>query len=485
MLTPKTTSVLLLIALSVPFVASADVIINEFLYDGPGTDTDQEYVELFNSGSAPVDLSKWKINDGSSHVLNVPPKNGGVGSITIEPGAYVLLVDNAANFIAAHPGVSGTIIDTVLSLANLGGTIALSDDTGTVVSSVTYSKDQGANGDGNSLQKNGSTWIMALPTTNATNATVAAAPVTESSTSTASTSASVQTTVASTPVSSYVAPPVPTLFADAGDDRAVIVGADTEFNGRAYDRDRQDVDHVRFMWNFGDGSTAEGSSVMHHYDYPGLYAVVLSIAQNKTAVLDKIVVQADPARLSFTTMPDGSVSIGNQDSRELDVSGWIIRSFARSFILPEHSILLKGSSLRVSQRTLNFFSGPETELAYPNGVLALNANASTPQSPTETAVPPTPASAVSAPERSPEAESAPEPVAPAPTEAIPDAVHGAIESTTSSLAQTAGAASIAGGAWYWWFGPIAIVAALGGVLMWIRRMKADEWDIVEETAEAE
>jgi hypothetical protein len=491
MVTPKTTSVLFfLLTLCVPLLVSADVIINEFLYDAPGTDTDQEYVELLNTGSAPVDLTKWKINDGSSHTFNVPPKNGGTGSSTIAPGGYVLLVDNAANFISAHSGVSGTVIDTVLSLANLSGTISLLDDSGTIVSTVSYTKDQGGNGDGNSLQKNGSSWIMALPTLNAANATTAAVPVVADSATSTSTSTTSTQTVTTAPVSSYVAPPVPTLFADAGDDRAVIVGADTEFDGRAYNRDREEVDHVRFMWNFGDGSTAEGSSVMHHYEYPGLYAAVLSIAQNRTAVIDKIIVEADPARLSFTTIPDGSVAIGNQDSRELDLSGWIVRAFGRTFILPEHSILLKGSSLHISQKTLDFFSGPETELDYPNGVLALKANASTPGAPTVTAAPApsivAPA-AISAedPELADAAVASTSKDTPEPVASAEEVVETPIASATSSLAETAAAASATGGAWYWWLGPIAIVAVVGGVLVWVRRMKAGEWDIVEETPEAE
>ncbi len=164
----------ILLALCAPVVVSADVVINEFLYDAPATDTDQEFVEIYNSGNRPVDLTKWKLSDGSSHVLNVPPKNGGTGSIVLGPGGYALLVNNAATFIAAHSGVNGSVIDTVLSLPNTGGTISLINASGTIASSVHYTKTQGGAGDGNSLQKNDDAWIAALPTMNAPNATKAA-----------------------------------------------------------------------------------------------------------------------------------------------------------------------------------------------------------------------------------------------------------------------------------------------------------------------
>ena len=390
------------------------------------------------------------------------------------------------------------MIDTVLSLANLSGTISLSDDTGTIVSTVSYTKDQGGNGDGNSLQRKDSTWIMALPTMNSANATVAASPV-ETATSTVSTTSTTTTTssTTNTPVSSYVAPPVPTLFADAGDDRAVIVGADTEFDGRAYDRDRQDVDRVRFMWNFGDGSTAEGPAVLHHYDYPGRYAVILSIAQNKTAVIDEIIVLAEPARLSFTANSDGSVSIGNQDTHDLDLSGWIVRSFGRVFILPEHSVVLTGSTLHIAHQTLDFFSALGTELDYPNGALALKANESTPDAPVATAEAPasTPhAVPVSNTETSPRAFSVVTDNAEDHTslerQIDTPQTKAAQKSTedrlaTSSVLQTGAAASAVSGQWYWWLAVLGLVALFGGAAVAVRGMRKDEWDIVEESPEAE
>src|SRR3989344_3306745 len=138
-------------------------------------------------------------------------------------------------------------------------------------------------------------------------------------TDTSTTTSTSQTTQA--PTSSYVPPPEPTIFADAGSDRTVIVGADVEFDGRAYNRNKESVDHVRFLWNFGDGATAEGPSVLHHFEYPGQYAVMLYIAEDRTSVSDKIIVTAEPARLAFSAISDGSVSIQNLAGRDLDLVG--------------------------------------------------------------------------------------------------------------------------------------------------------------------
>ncbi|MDZ4226903.1 MAG: helix-hairpin-helix domain-containing protein, partial [Patescibacteria group bacterium] len=180
------------------------------------------------------------------------------------------------------------------------------------------------------------------------------------------------------PVSSYVPPPTPTIFADAGGDRTVIVGADTRFDARAYGKDQSDLTgKVRFSWNFGDGSTAEGMSILHHFAYPGRYAVVLSIAEGMEAVSDRIAVAAEPAKLAFSSLPDGSVSIENHAGRDLDLSGWIVKQFGRYLVLPEHSIILAGERLRIAQPTLGFWANSDAELDYPNGIVALHSGEST------------------------------------------------------------------------------------------------------------
>ncbi len=205
--------------------------------------------------------------------------------------------------------------------------------------------------------------------------TVGSTSATQTTTATSSTQTQAQTSP-SAPVSSFVAPPVPEVFADAGDNRTVIVGADVLFDGRAYNRQKEIITNVRFLWNFGDGAVAEGAAVMHHFEYPGRYAVVLTIAEDRSASVDQIVVLAEPANLAFFTIQDGGVRIENRAGRDLDLSRWIVRQFGRNFSLPEHSVILAGSSMFISQKTLGFYSGPSVEFDYPNGTTALRAGES-------------------------------------------------------------------------------------------------------------
>ncbi len=298
----------------------------------------------------------------------------------------------------------------------------------------------------------------------------------QASTSTAQT----QTTVSQAAVSSYVAPPVPQIFVDAGGDRTVIVGADAEFDARAYDRTRNVLDtaHVRFLWNFGDGTTSEGPAVLHHFEYPGRYAVVVDIAEDKSAGSDTVIVTAEPAKLAWKALPDGGVELNNLAGRDLDLSGWIVRAgpgvFASLFRLPPHSVILAGSSMRIARATLGFTAAAEVELQYPNGVAVVPAGETTaPASSAPPATsPPSPAPAVRAdpvPASDPPADN-PESSASFETEARED---------TGTSAQVAAAASAWGGP-LWWLGALGVALAAGGAVFVAKRFGKHEWNIVEE-----
>lgn len=365
-----------------PFAVSAQVIISEIMYDlQSGSDTDREWIEVFNAGGSTVHLTDWKLFEANTnHSITAFS-----GAENLPSGGYAVIADNPAKFLIDSPGYGGLLFDSTFGLNNSGETLAIHTPAPDLSESdsVSYQSSWGAAGNGNSLQRNtsgGATFSEGAPApgtgnlvTQTSNDTGTSTTSTTTQTTTTTTSAA-QSGTASAPVSSYVAPPEPQIFADAGSDRIVIVAADTIFAGRAYNRKKEAVsDHIRFSWNFGDGSTAEGASVLHHFDYPGRYAVVLNITENMDTVSDQVVITAEPAKLSFTSLSDGSVAIQNLAGRDLDLSNWIIRSLGRQFILPKDSIILSNETLRMGDKTLGFRGGSETELDYPNGALALRA----------------------------------------------------------------------------------------------------------------
>lgn len=285
--------------------------------------------------------------------------------------------------------------------------------------------------------------------------------------------------------STYVAPPATPLFADGGDDRTVIVGADTDFYGRAYNRKQEIVDNVRFAWNFGDGTTAEGAAISHHYEYPGRYAVVLTIAQDHSAASDFIVVTAEPAKLGFNVHPDGSILIENHAGRDLNLSNWQIRSFSRVFTVPADTVILKGATLRLSAKLFDFPVGPQTELLYPNGLKAMLAGAQS-----ETIAAPSNSSIVA---QDTVKAKTPVPVAKkkTTTEKQPVSKSTEIESATGSAVvaeqtsdQVAGAAT-ASGNMYWWLSAVGFAGLAFAGAATAKRYRKQEWKVIEQSDEGD
>jgi hypothetical protein len=98
------------------------LMLTELLPDpaSPQTDAADEYIEFYNAGSAPIDLTGVIVKTGSALGTKHTLKGG-----TVEPGAYLAL----------------KITDTKVSLSNSGSSIALFTPEGEPIgSTVTYGK---------------------------------------------------------------------------------------------------------------------------------------------------------------------------------------------------------------------------------------------------------------------------------------------------------------------------------------------------------
>ncbi len=360
-------SIPLLVFLTVfvaPTAASAAVFISEIMYDPSGTDTKHEWIEVMNSGE-PIVLSDWKLFEGGvNHSLNLV-----AGAETIPSGTYVVIADDPTTFLADYPGFSGTLFDVAFTsgLNNTNGeSIAVRDNAGADIDSVTYTPGMGGAGDGTSLQKNGSSWVALQPTPGGgPGAASEETEVPETSTP-SSVSASSSPSTSSFPVD-------PKIRITAGDDRTAIVGAPLIFSSVVYGLAGERIESARVVWSFGDGTSAEGQSVAHTFLYPGSYTVVADAASGAYSAADRVLVAAVPADLSFGTVSPELVEIKNHSSHEVDLGGWILSADGSRFVFPPRTI--------VRPQTLVAFAGAVTGvrpsvpstvlLQYPNGMPAV------------------------------------------------------------------------------------------------------------------
>jgi Lamin Tail Domain/FlgD Ig-like domain len=149
------TFLVVFVSLTVPNAAHSAVVINEFMYNSPGT-PDVEWIELHNNGPLAVELDDfYLIDDDPLH-----PHCLLVGDLPA--GGYLVVPADFATFSAQYPAVTNLNINafdpagTGFGLSNSGETIYLYNDDGILVDSVTY--DDGltwpgsADGDGPSLE---------------------------------------------------------------------------------------------------------------------------------------------------------------------------------------------------------------------------------------------------------------------------------------------------------------------------------------------
>lgn len=104
-----------------------EVVINEVAWAGSSDNSNDEWIELYNTGNQAVDLSGWSIvDDGTSEYK--------ITAGTIAPHGYFLIEDS-------EESVGNKQADAIigLSLANAGDSLVLKDNSGTVIDEVNKS----------------------------------------------------------------------------------------------------------------------------------------------------------------------------------------------------------------------------------------------------------------------------------------------------------------------------------------------------------
>jgi beta-lactamase superfamily II metal-dependent hydrolase len=108
-----------------------DVVISEVFYDTPGTDSVEEWIELYNNSPVTVDLGGWKIidNNGSGSAYTFPAGE------TIAPGTYYTVAVNSTGFFGLY-GFDADIYGYIPGLNNDGDVLLLKNKSAAVMDAV-------------------------------------------------------------------------------------------------------------------------------------------------------------------------------------------------------------------------------------------------------------------------------------------------------------------------------------------------------------
>ena len=118
------------------------LVITEFNYNPEGTDSKREWIEIYNDTDVAVDLTTYgllenDVNHGISYFK---------GATEISPDSYAIIAADAETFASENSGATN-VYDSVFTLNNTGETFSIVDSEDRIISTVTYSNDQGADGE--------------------------------------------------------------------------------------------------------------------------------------------------------------------------------------------------------------------------------------------------------------------------------------------------------------------------------------------------
>ena len=89
----------------------SSIVINEIMYSPISQDSDDEYVELYNRGGSPVDLSGWRFTAGINYVIPA-------GTVVASNG-YLVIARNTTRLLANYPQ-----LNAANTLGNYSGSLA-------------------------------------------------------------------------------------------------------------------------------------------------------------------------------------------------------------------------------------------------------------------------------------------------------------------------------------------------------------------------
>lgn len=472
-------AIAVLIIWLVPVLATAQIVVSEIMYNAPGAEGsgEHDWVEIFNSGANAVDVSAYRFFEANTnHTLRIES-----GSATIPSGGYAVIASATSTFLADWSSFSGTLFDSSFNLNSTGELIGIRVDSSDTTHDFTYTPTDAATNNGSSLHRvsiSGASFAANTPSPGSGSLAISSGG---SSDTNSNVNPEMSTTTASSvdglgQISSIANFTIePEIFAYAGKDRELMAGADGIFEARALNKKKETVKPGRFLWTFGDGASAEGQTVMHHFAQPGRYAVVLDIADGLFVATHQIIVTVLPVSITIS-IKDVNIVLTNRSGKNLDLSYWSLRAGGKIFTLPKNTVLLAGAEVSFTNEVTRLNVGNDAELLYPNGIIAASAGIPT-SAPADVLSSKTSQNASNAPSPSPRTETKEDVYAPPISS---DNVTAPTFDSQTAVAALAGQVTPSG-SYSWWLGAFGVAVIGSGAIVAIRHAKKREWDIIDDS----
>ena len=145
------TTIFFIVSMLLTRTVYAEIIITEIMYDPPGADKGNEWVEIMNDSNATLDVQDFRFFEADTkHLIKE-----GSGSMTMAPGETAVIAQDSALFKDVYKTYQGSIFLSSFSLRQQKGVgealgiYSTADDQ--IISKITYTPDDRAAGTGASL----------------------------------------------------------------------------------------------------------------------------------------------------------------------------------------------------------------------------------------------------------------------------------------------------------------------------------------------
>ncbi|MTI88828.1 MAG: PKD domain-containing protein [Balneolaceae bacterium] len=241
------------------------ILFSEIFYDTPGTDSDEEWIELYNGTSSSIDLAGYTITDNNGTGSSYTFPSGS----TVAAGSYFTVAANSSGFYALY-GFDADQYGSISALNNSGDALILTDGLGTEVDAVAW--------EGGASAGLPSGWGS-------------------SSDPIASTGESIYRSSVSTDSDSYSDWAVATNNGDPQTQASVPSNADpvAQINGpysgntgssisfSSAGSSDSDGTIASYQWDFGDGGSSNQANPSHTYSTANTYTVTLTVTDDDGA----------------------------------------------------------------------------------------------------------------------------------------------------------------------------------------------------------
>lgn len=244
-------------------VVGTGIVFSEIFYDTPGTDSEEEWVEIYNNTLSDMDVAGWTItdNNGTGSSFTIP--NG----TTILAGTHLTIASNSIGFNALY-SFDADIYGAIPALNNTGDALLLRNNTGDLIDAVAW--------EGGASSGVPTGWGSTSAPSSPTGSSIARSDVTMDSNTFSDWIAASNNGNPQTQPSSNVAP-----VAVVNGPYTGIEGSSVSFSSTG--SSDSDGTIASYLWDFGDGGSSTNANPDYTYASSGTYTVTLTVTDNDGA----------------------------------------------------------------------------------------------------------------------------------------------------------------------------------------------------------